>query len=68
MRFQMEVPEQLLSFKLTDIKKGQELYVTIVYASTDRHSIIALWDDLYHIAATMTLPWLVGGRFQCDNK
>lgn len=43
-RFQMEVQidiKQLLSFKLTDNDDGQETQVTIVYASTNRHTRIA---------------------------
>ncbi|KAH0743310.1 hypothetical protein KY290_031303 [Solanum tuberosum] len=62
MEVQMDT-EQLLSFKLTDIDDGHEIHVTLVYASTNRHTRIALWDDLYTIATTMTSPWLVGGDF-----
>ncbi|XP_015159297.1 uncharacterized protein [Solanum tuberosum] len=65
-RFQIEVQldmEQLISFKLTNNDDGQELQVTIVYASTDRQTRIALWDDLHDIAANMSLPWVVGGNF-----
>ncbi|XP_049360162.1 uncharacterized protein LOC125824856 [Solanum verrucosum] len=65
-RFQMKVQmdtEQLLSFKLTYIDDGHEIHVTLVHASTDRHTRIALWDDLYTIATSMTSPWLVGGDF-----
>lgn len=65
-RFQIEVQldmEQLISFKLTNNDDGQELQVTIVYASTDRQTRIALWDNLHDIAANMSLPWVVGGNF-----
>lgn len=65
-KFQIEIQldtEQLLSFKLTNTDDGQELHVTIVYASTNGKTRIALWDDLHDVAANMSLPWVVGGDF-----
>ncbi|XP_060190319.1 uncharacterized protein LOC132619425 [Lycium barbarum] len=56
----MRDTEQLLSTHLGD---GQELVITVVYASTDRSGRIALWEDLYDMYSHITIPWLVGGDF-----
>ncbi|XP_060201100.1 uncharacterized protein LOC132629763 [Lycium barbarum] len=55
--------EQLLSLKLTKLIGGQEMVISIVYASTDRATRVTLWNDILHISNTVNAPWLVGGDF-----
>ncbi|XP_059277925.1 uncharacterized protein LOC132032170 [Lycium ferocissimum] len=38
--------------------------MTVIYASTNRDTRIALWEDLYDISTHINLPWLVGGDFK----
>ncbi|XP_060170676.1 uncharacterized protein LOC132601612 [Lycium barbarum] len=59
----MRDTEQLLSCRFTHLGDGQELVLTVVYASTDRSGRIALWEDLYDMSSHITIPWLVGGDF-----
>ncbi|XP_060211633.1 uncharacterized protein LOC132639172 [Lycium barbarum] len=59
----MRDTEQLLSCRFTHLGDGQELALTVVYASTDRSGRIALWEDLYDMSSHITIPWLVGGDF-----
>ncbi|XP_060182863.1 uncharacterized protein LOC132612790 [Lycium barbarum] len=59
----MRDTEQLLSCRFTHLGDGQELVLTVVYASTDRTGRIALWEDLYDMSSHITIPWLVGGDF-----
>ncbi|XP_060202918.1 uncharacterized protein LOC132631354 [Lycium barbarum] len=59
----MRDTEQLLSCRFTYLGDGQELVLTVVYASTDRSGRIALWEDLYDMSSHITIPWLVGGDF-----
>ncbi|XP_060202667.1 uncharacterized protein LOC132631084 [Lycium barbarum] len=59
----MRDTEQLLSCRFTHLGDGQELVLTVVYASTDRNGRIALWEDLYDMSSHITIPWLVGGDF-----
>ncbi|XP_059310080.1 uncharacterized protein LOC132061248 [Lycium ferocissimum] len=63
---QMEVlkeTDQMLSFKLSSLDGAQDVIMTVTYASTDRGTRIALWEDLCDISTHMHLPWLVGGDF-----
>ncbi|XP_060184825.1 uncharacterized protein LOC132614395 [Lycium barbarum] len=59
----MRDTEQLLSCRFTHLGDGQELVLTVVYASTDRSGRIALWEELYDMSSHITVPWLVGGDF-----
>ncbi|XP_060202778.1 uncharacterized protein LOC132631203 [Lycium barbarum] len=59
----MRDTEKLLSCRFTHLGDGQELVLTVVYASTDRSGRIALWEDLYDMSSHITIPWLVGGDF-----
>ncbi|XP_060200616.1 uncharacterized protein LOC132628879 [Lycium barbarum] len=55
--------DQLLSMKLTCLDGGQEITISMIYASTDRATRMTLWNDLYHISCNINSPWLVGGDF-----
>ncbi|XP_060190564.1 uncharacterized protein LOC132619785 [Lycium barbarum] len=59
----MRDTEQLLSCRFTHLGDGQELVLTVVFASTDRSGRITLWEDLYDMSSHITIPWLVGGDF-----
>lgn len=39
------------------------MVITLVYAKCDANERLFLWDSIYLLANTITLPWLVGGDF-----
>lgn len=55
--------EQQITLKLTCQDKNKVCFVTIEYAKCNENARLALQDDIYQLAVTMTDPWLVGGDF-----
>lgn len=55
--------EQQLTTKLKFMDNNKELVIISVYAKCETTQRIDLWNDIYGICNSMSLPWLVGGDF-----
>ncbi|XP_060190651.1 uncharacterized protein LOC132619914 [Lycium barbarum] len=54
---------QQISLKLVLLDQNKSLVITLVYAKCNESERMQLWDDLYQVADSINLPWLVGGDF-----
>ncbi|XP_059306396.1 uncharacterized protein LOC132057813 [Lycium ferocissimum] len=55
--------EQQLTLKLQHQGIEKDFLATFVYAKCDGNERPTLWDNIYQIADSMNLPWMVGGEF-----
>ncbi|XP_059284863.1 uncharacterized protein LOC132038161 [Lycium ferocissimum] len=55
--------EQQITLKLFHQDIGKEIIATFVYAKCDKVERLELWDNMYNLASTIELPWMVGGDF-----
>ncbi|XP_060200867.1 uncharacterized protein LOC132629156 [Lycium barbarum] len=55
--------EQQITLKLFHQDIGKDILATFVYAKCNEGERLELWDNLYHLANSMDLPWMVGGDF-----
>lgn len=54
---------QQITMRLYDTEDHKEFILTSVYAKCDAIERIELWNNLYTLAADMSLPWIVDGGF-----
>lgn len=55
--------EQQISIQLS-FQDGNQMIVTVVYATRDATKRLVLRDDRYYLSQYVRVPWMVGG-FQC---
>ncbi|XP_059310266.1 uncharacterized protein LOC132061469 [Lycium ferocissimum] len=53
--------DQQITLKVHYPNLGTSIISTFVYATCDAGERSELWDNLYHLASAMVLPWMVGG-------
>ncbi|XP_059306407.1 uncharacterized protein LOC132057830 [Lycium ferocissimum] len=54
---------QQVSLKLMLLDQNKSMVITFIYAKSDEVERLQLWEDIYHVAASINLSWLVGGDF-----
>ncbi|XP_059295557.1 uncharacterized protein LOC132048893 [Lycium ferocissimum] len=54
---------QQISLKLVLLAQNKSLVITLVYAKCNKSERLHLWGDIYQVADSINLPWLVGGDF-----
>ncbi|XP_059310068.1 uncharacterized protein LOC132061235 [Lycium ferocissimum] len=54
---------QQVTLRLNHPDISKDIITTFVYAKCDDGERQRLWEDLYHLAGRMKLPWMVGGDF-----
>ncbi|XP_059302254.1 uncharacterized protein LOC132054225 [Lycium ferocissimum] len=55
--------KQQISLKLVFHDTGKSLVTTLVYAKCNEVERLQLWDSIYSVANSMSLPWMIGGDF-----
>lgn len=54
---------QHITIKVQDTILNKDFFVTLVYAKCDGVQRRALWEDIYQLHNSMSLPWIIGGDF-----
>ncbi|XP_059291461.1 uncharacterized protein LOC132044942 [Lycium ferocissimum] len=54
---------QQISLKIVLLDQNKSLVITLVYVKCNESKRLQLWDDIYQVADSINLPWLVGGDF-----
>ncbi|XP_060212131.1 uncharacterized protein LOC132639718 [Lycium barbarum] len=55
--------DQQITLKIHHQDIEKDIIVSFVYAKCDEGERLALWDDMYQIASSMNLPWMIGEDF-----
>ncbi|XP_060216592.1 uncharacterized protein LOC132644060 [Lycium barbarum] len=55
--------DQEVTLKLFFHEFNQPIVTSVVYAKCDASDRLELWDSIYNLANTVTIPWIVGGDF-----
>ncbi|XP_060178137.1 uncharacterized protein LOC132608081 [Lycium barbarum] len=55
--------EQQITLKLNHQDLGKDIIHTFVYAKCNEGERQELWNNLYQLAGSMNLPWIIGGDF-----
>lgn len=55
--------DQQITLRLFIQESSKYYYVSLGYAKCTERERLGLWDIIYQLANTMSLPWLVGGDF-----
>ncbi|XP_060170365.1 uncharacterized protein LOC132601283 [Lycium barbarum] len=55
--------DQQITLKIHHQDIEKDIIATFVYAKCDEEERLVLWDNLYQLANSMNLPWMVGGDF-----